>query len=129
MKTVRTQEENLDLLRNRRKGVASKADAAERKLTKMDAGHKDWAAQSALLEGLRDSMRELDSEIMTGEAKLGDSKRTLAQTWMTLKFGGLAECCRKGIVRLHRHISSSLLMVIYRSSPKQESLSWPSFLS
>jgi hypothetical protein len=129
MKTVRTQEENLDLLRNRRKGVASKADAAERKLSKMDAGHKDRAAQSALLEGLRNSMRELDSEIMTGEAKLGDSKRTLAQFWMTLKFGGLEECCRKGIVRLYRHIYSSILMFIYRSSLKQESLSWPSFLS
>jgi hypothetical protein len=129
MKTVRTQEENLDLLRNRRKGVASKADAAERKLTKMDAGHKDWASQSALLEGLRDSMRELDSEIMTGEAQLGDSKRTLAQTWMTLKFGGLEECCRKGIVRHHRHIYSLLLMVICRLSLKQESLSWASFLS
>jgi hypothetical protein len=129
MKIVRTQEENLDLLRNRRKSVASKADAAERKLIKLDPGHKDWATQSALLEGLRNSIRELDSEIMTGEAKLGDSKRTLAQFWMTLKFGGLEECCRKGIVRLHRHICSSLLMLIYRSSPKQESLSWPSFLS
>jgi hypothetical protein len=123
MKTVRTQEENLDLLRNRRKSVASKADAAERKLTRIDAGHKDRAAQSALLEGLRNSIRELDSEIMTGEAKLGDSKRTLAQFWMTLKFGGLEELCRKGVVRLHRHICSSLLMVIYRSSLKQESLS------
>ncbi|KAF8504541.1 hypothetical protein F5888DRAFT_761267 [Russula emetica] len=98
MKTVRTQEENLDLLRNRRKSVASKADAAERKLTKIDAGQKDRAAQSALLEGLRNSIRELDSEIMTGEAKLGDSKRTLAQFWMTLKFGGLEELCRKGVI-------------------------------
>jgi hypothetical protein len=129
MKTVRTEEENLDLLRNRRKSVASKADAAERKLTKMDPGHKDRGVQSALLEGLRNSIRELDSEIMTGEAKLGDLKRTLAQFWMTLKFGGLEECCRKGIVRLHRQACSSLLMVIYRSSLKQESLSWPNFLS
>ena len=104
MKTIRTHEENLDMLRNRRKSVASKADAAERKLSKMDIAHKDWGAQSALLEGLRNSIRELDSEIMTGEAKLGDLKRTLAQFWMTLKFGGLEECCRKGIVRLQRHI-------------------------
>jgi hypothetical protein len=129
MKTIRTQEENLDMLRHRRKSVASKADAAERKLTKMDIGHKDRAAQSALLEGLRNSIRELDSEIMTGEAKLGDLKRTLAQFWMTLKFGGLEECCRKGIVRLHCHIYSSLLTVTYRSLLKQESLSWPNFLS
>ena len=110
MKTVRTQEESLDQLRNRRKGVASKADAAERKLNRMDSGHKDTAAQSVLLEGLRNSIRELDSEIMTGEAKLGDSKRTLTKVWMTLKFGGLQECCRKGTVRFHRHVSPSLLM-------------------
>jgi hypothetical protein len=129
MKAVRTQEENLDQLKNRRKGVASKADAAERKLSKMDAGHKDRPTQSGLLEGLRDSMRELDSEIMTGEAKLGDLKRTSTKVWMTLKFGGLQECCRKGIVRLCHHICCSLLTVIVRSSLNQESLSWPSFLS
>ena len=128
MKAVRTHEEKLDQLRHRRKGVATKADAAERKLTKMDAGH-NRAAQSSLLEGLRNSIRELDSEIMTGEAKLGDLKRTLAQVWMTLKFGGLEECCRKGVVRLHRHICSSLLKVINRSLLKQESSSWLSFLS
>jgi predicted RNase H-like nuclease (RuvC/YqgF family) len=129
MKTVRTQEESLDQLRNRRKGVASKADAAERKLNRMDSGHKDTAAQSALLEGLRNSIRELDSEIMTGEAKLGDLKRALAKVWMALKFGGLQECCRKGIVRFCRHVYSSLLMDIFRLSLMQESSSWPSFLS
>lgn len=128
MKEIRTQEENHDQLKHRRKSVASKADAAERKLAKMDTGHKDRTAQFNLLEGLRNTIRELDSEIMTGDAKLGDLKRTLAQVWMTLKFGGLEEFCRKGIVRLNRHIYSSPLMVICRSSLKQESLSWPSFL-
>jgi len=104
MKGVRTQEENLDQLRHRRKGVASKADAAERKLSKMDAGHKDRAAQSSSLEDLRNLIRELDSEIMTGEAKLGDSKRTATKIWMTIKFGGLQECCRKGIVSPPLHM-------------------------
>jgi hypothetical protein len=129
MKAVRTQEESLDQLRNRRKGVASKADAAERKLNRMDSGQKDTTAQFILLEGLRNSIRELDSEIMTGEARLGDLKRTSAKAWMTLKFSGLQECCRKGIVRSHHHVCFALLMGILRSSLKQETLSWPSFLS
>jgi hypothetical protein len=129
MKAVRTQEESLDQLRNRRKGVASKADAAERKLNRMDSGQKDTTAQFILLEGLRNSIRELDSEIMTGEAKLGDLKRTSAKIWMTIKFGGLQDCCRKGIVRSHHHVYSALLMGIPRSSLKQETLSWQSFLS
>jgi hypothetical protein len=129
MKSVRTQEESLDHLRNRRKGVASKADAAERKLNRMDSGHKDTATQTVLLEGLRNTIRELDSEIMTGEAKLADLKRTSTKVWMTLKFGGLQECCRKGVVRFYPHVCSSPLMGIFRSSLKQESLLWPSFLS
>ena len=128
MKTIRTHEENLDLVRQRHKGVVSKADAAERKLSKMDVRHKDRAVQTALLEGLRNLIRELDEEMMTEEAKLGDLKRTLVQFWMTLKFGGMEECCRKGIVRLHHHICSLLLMTICRSLLNQESLSWPSFL-
>jgi hypothetical protein len=37
---------------------------------------------------------------MTEEAKLGDLKRTATKSWMTLKFGGLQEFCRKGLVRL-----------------------------
>ena len=114
MKSIRTQEERLDQLKNRRKGVASKADAAERKLNRMETGHKDTAAQSTLLEGLRNSMRELDSDIMIGEAKLGDLKRTSAKVWMSLKFGGLQECCRKGIVSSHLYVCLSLLMDICR---------------
>lgn len=102
MKAVRTQEESLDALKTRRKSVASKADSAERKLNRMDSGHKDTPAQSALLDRLQDTIRELDTEIMTGEAKLGDFKRTAANAWMTLKFGGLQECCRKGLVRSFR---------------------------
>jgi hypothetical protein len=99
MKGVRTQEEKLDIIKHRRKNVASKADSAERKLSKMDAQHKNTPTQTELLTRLRDEIRELDSEIMTQEAKLGDMKRTATKSWMTLKFGGLQECCRKGLVR------------------------------
>lgn len=35
MKAIRTREERLEEIRNRRKNVGSKADAAERKLSKM----------------------------------------------------------------------------------------------
>ena len=129
MKSIRTQEERLDQLKNRRKSVSSKADSAERKLNRMETGHKDTATQSTLLEGLRNTMRELDSDIMTGEARLGDLKRTSAKVWMTLKFGAMQECCRKGIVRSHHYVCFSLLMDILRSSLKQETSSWPSFLS
>jgi hypothetical protein len=129
MKVVRTQEERLDQLRNHRKGMASRADTAGRKLKKMDPGHKDLLKQVALHAGLRNSIRELDLEVMTREAELRDLKRTSTKVWMTLKFGGLQECCRKGIVRFHRHVCCSLLIGILRSLLMQESLSWPSFLS
>ncbi|KAH8996615.1 Eisosome component PIL1-domain-containing protein [Lactarius akahatsu] len=98
MKTVRTQEEKLDGLKHRRKNVVSKADSAERKLSKLDSGHKNTPAQTELLMRLREEIRELDSEIMTEEAKLGDLKRTATREWMALKFGGLQECCRKGLI-------------------------------
>ncbi|KAH9965316.1 hypothetical protein BC827DRAFT_1183818 [Russula dissimulans] len=98
MKAIRTEEESLDALKNRRRTVGSKADSAERKLSKMDPTHKDIPAQTAQLERLRDAMRELDSEIMIGEAKLGHLKRTATMAWMTLKYGGLEECCRKGLM-------------------------------
>lgn len=104
MKAVRTHEESLDRLKTRRKTVASKADTAERKLSKMDSSHKDALTQSNLLEQLRDTIRELDAEILTGEAKLGDLKRTATKAWMILKFGGLEECCRKGLVCLGSHV-------------------------
>jgi predicted RNase H-like nuclease (RuvC/YqgF family) len=105
MKSVRTQEEKLDILKHRRKGVVSKADSAERKLSKLDPGHKNTPAQTELLMRLREEIRELDSEIMTEETKLGDLKRTAAQDWMSLKFGGLQECCRKGLVSFSRLVS------------------------
>ena len=107
MKSIRTQEEKLDAIKHRRKNVASKADSAERKLNKMDSTNKNTSGQSELLTRLRDEIRELDSEIMTEEAKLGDLKRTATKSWMTLKFGGLQEFCRKGLVRLIAHALSA----------------------
>lgn len=111
MKAVRTQEESLDRLKTRRKTVASKADSAERKLSRMDSSHKDALTQSNLLEQLRDTIRELDAEILIGEARLGDLKRTATKAWMILKFGGLEECCRKGLVCLD--VSAVMCSVVH----------------
>ncbi|TFY70239.1 hypothetical protein EVG20_g2759 [Dentipellis fragilis] len=98
MKAVRGREEALDALRHRRKNVVSKADSAEKKLNKMSPEHKNIQVQTDALNRLQDEIRQLDSEIMTEEAHLGDFKRSSTKTWMSLKFGGLEECCEKGVI-------------------------------
>ncbi|KAI0929537.1 hypothetical protein AcV7_005370 [Taiwanofungus camphoratus] len=98
MKSVRTREESLDALRRRRKSLASDAESAERKLSKMNPDHKNLQAQTDLLNKLREDIRVMDTEIMAEEASLGDFKRSSAKTWMGLKFGGLVECCEKGAI-------------------------------
>ncbi|KII85674.1 hypothetical protein PLICRDRAFT_56887 [Plicaturopsis crispa FD-325 SS-3] len=98
MKSVRTREEALDELKRRRKGVAAKADSAERKLNKMSPEHKNLPMQTDMLNQLRDQIRLLDAEIMAEEASLGDFKRISTRSWMALKFGGLLECSQKGAI-------------------------------
>ncbi|KAH7929162.1 hypothetical protein BV22DRAFT_1029783 [Leucogyrophana mollusca] len=98
LKAVRTREENLDELRRRRKRVSANAESAEKKLNKMSPEHKNLTQQTDALNKLRDEIRSMDSEIMQEEADLGDFKRKCARNWMTLKFGGLVECCEKGVI-------------------------------
>ncbi|KAG6884369.1 hypothetical protein C0993_011711 [Termitomyces sp. T159_Od127] len=98
LKVIRTREENLDELKRRRKSVGAKAEAAERKLNKMGAEHKNATAQTDSLNALRAEIRSMDSEIMTEEAALGDFKRTMTRVWMGLKFGALLECSEKGTI-------------------------------
>ena len=98
MKAIRTREEDLDDLKRRRKSVAAKADSAERKLNKMSPEHKNLAMQTELLNRLRDEIRQLDTEIMTEEARLGDFKRSTTRSLMGLKFGGLQELSAKGTI-------------------------------
>jgi chromosome segregation ATPase len=86
-KTIRTKDEEFDELKKRRRAVGKNAEAAERKLQKMGpevggrprallmSKNKNLPSQTELLERLRDEMRQLDSEILTGEARLGDLKR------------------------------------------------------
>ncbi|KAH7915522.1 hypothetical protein BJ138DRAFT_1122565 [Hygrophoropsis aurantiaca] len=98
LKAVRTREENLDELKRRRKRVSASAESAEKKLNKMSPEHKNLSQQTDSLNRLRDEIRSMDSEIMQEEADLGDFKRKCARNWMTLKFGGLMECCEKGVI-------------------------------
>ncbi|KAG1732893.1 uncharacterized protein EDB91DRAFT_660122 [Suillus paluster] len=98
MKSVRTREEALDDVRRRRRRVGASADSAEKKLNKMSPEHKNLPAQTDALNRLRDEMRAMDGEIFREEAELGDFKRRCAKSWMQAKFGGLAECCEKGVI-------------------------------
>lgn len=98
MKSVRTREEALDDLRRRRRRVGASADGAEKKLNKMSPEHKNLTAQTEALNRLREEMRAMDGEIVREEAELGDFKRKCTKNWMQSKFGGLAECCEKGVI-------------------------------
>lgn len=100
LKEIRTREELLDELKRRRRSVMSKADSAEKKLSKMNPEHKNLVQQTDLLNRLREEIRGLDAEIMRDEAAIGDFKRSATRSWMGLKFGGLLECCEKGVVRI-----------------------------
>ncbi|EIW75499.1 hypothetical protein CONPUDRAFT_131737 [Coniophora puteana RWD-64-598 SS2] len=98
MKAVRTREEALDELKRRRRRIAANAESAERKLNKMSPEHKNLVQQTEMLNRLREEIRGLDTEILAEEADVGDYKRKCTKNWMTLKFGGLVECCEKGVI-------------------------------
>ncbi|EJF63738.1 hypothetical protein DICSQDRAFT_134340 [Dichomitus squalens LYAD-421 SS1] len=98
MKAIRTREENLDELKRRRKSVFSDAEAAERKLSKMNPENKNLQQQTDHLNRLREDIRQMDADITAEEANLGDFKRSTVRAWMGRKFGGLLECCEKGAI-------------------------------
>ena len=85
-------------MRRGRKALMSKADSADRKLSKMSPEHKNLRQQTDLLSGLREQISALDVKIMNEEAGLGDWKRIKAREWMGVLFGGLLECSEKGAV-------------------------------
>ncbi|KAF5370788.1 hypothetical protein D9758_002122 [Tetrapyrgos nigripes] len=98
MKAIRTHEEALDELKRRRKALISRADTAEKKLSKMSPEHKNLHTQTQTLNSLQEEIRMMDSQIMTEEAALGDMKRSKTRAFLGLKFGGLLECCEKGAI-------------------------------
>jgi chromosome segregation ATPase len=98
LKAIRTREESLDDLERRRRSVLRKAEDADKKLSKMGPENKHYSMQTDTLNRLREDIRSIDSDIMAEEAALGDFKRSATKVWMGLKFGGLVECCEKGMV-------------------------------
>ncbi|KAH9950817.1 hypothetical protein B0H21DRAFT_461366 [Amylocystis lapponica] len=98
MKSLRSREEGYDELRRRRRQLAAKADAAEKKLSKMRPDNKNMQEQTSQLDRLRDDIRIMDTDIMAEEASLGDYKRSTARSWMGIKFGGLLECAQRGVI-------------------------------
>ncbi|KAF9238257.1 hypothetical protein BU15DRAFT_62666 [Melanogaster broomeanus] len=116
MKAVRTREEALDELHRRRRRVGASAESAEKKLNKMGPEHKNLAAQTELLNKLRDEMHSMDGDIVREEAGLGDYKRKCTKNWMTLKFGGLVEFCEKGAVRRVPYFSIFPSMLLTNSA-------------
>ncbi|KAG6334280.1 hypothetical protein ID866_4808 [Astraeus odoratus] len=98
MKAVRSREEALDERKRRKKRMDASAEAVEKKIHKMSLEHKDIDTQTDTLKKLREEIRAMDEEIMREEAALTDFKRKCTKNWMTLKFGGLAECCEKGFI-------------------------------
>lgn len=74
-KRIRAREEALAELRRRRRETGNKAENAEKKLAKMGPENKSLPQQTDLLERLRQEMRQMDTEIVTEESKLGDFKR------------------------------------------------------
>ncbi|TCD61849.1 hypothetical protein EIP91_007839 [Steccherinum ochraceum] len=98
MKAVRTREEALDEMRRRRRTLSSRADDAERKLSKMSPENKNLQSQTATLTQLRDDIRLLDADIMNEEAGLSDFKRQSMRSWLGHKFGGIQDFCEKGLI-------------------------------
>ncbi|PVF94294.1 hypothetical protein CPB86DRAFT_876508 [Serendipita vermifera] len=95
LKDVRTKEEQLDELRRRRKTVAGKLDAQEKRLSKMGPENKSLSLATEQLTSLQNELRQLDSSILIDMARLSDHKRTVSHSVMVLKFGGLLELGEK----------------------------------
>ncbi|KIY44470.1 hypothetical protein FISHEDRAFT_51447 [Fistulina hepatica ATCC 64428] len=64
----------------------------------MSPEHKNFAAQTELLNNLRRDISEMDAKILHDEASVGDFKRTSAKAFLSIKFGGLLELSEKGVI-------------------------------
>ena len=99
MKFVQSRQKALVDLRRRRRDVGTSAEAAKKKLNKMNPEHKDFGVRTIDFNTREVEMAFMDKEIARQDAELGDYKRKCARDWMGFKFGGLVECCEKGVVR------------------------------
>ena len=99
LKVIRTKEESLDNLKRSRRNARRKAKKLDMKLSKMSPESKNSFAQKETLVHLQEEIRKMDAGVMFEETALNNFKRTATKAWMGLKFGGLVECCQKGMVR------------------------------
>lgn len=98
MKAVRTREESLDELQRRRRRTAASVESIKKKLTRMNQETKAFGAQMDALSTSCEDMRNLDAKIAHERSMIVVFKRKCTKNWLTLKFGGLAECCEKGMI-------------------------------
>lgn len=98
MKAVRTREESLDDLQRRRRRTAASVESIKKKLTRMNQETKAFSAQMDALDISCEEMRNLDAKIAREQSTIVAFKRKCTKNWLTLKFGGLAECCEKGMI-------------------------------
>lgn len=98
LKTIRTRAESLENLKRNKHEAKRKAENFDRHMRNMSPRNKNFAAHTEVLSNLWKDVREMDFEIKLEEAAFGDFKRTATKVWMGLKFGGLVECCEKGMI-------------------------------
>ena len=100
-------------MKRRRKSLITKADSAEKKLSRMSSEHKQLTIQTELLAKLNADIKLIEGEIVVEETSMADFKRTTARALLAHKFGGMIELCEKGIVgcsfpsAFHRHLTMS----------------------
>ena len=99
LKAIRTRIENLDDLKRQQRTISRKAEETERHLRSMEPTHRNFPSRVEAYNNFREAVREMNIAIKLEEAALSDFKRTSTKMWMGLKFGGLVECCEKGMVR------------------------------
>ncbi|KAG2136939.1 uncharacterized protein EDB93DRAFT_1253799 [Suillus bovinus] len=98
MKAVRTREESLDNLQRRRRRTAASVESIRKKLARMTQETKAFDAQMDALNISREALRHLDAKIAHERSTIVAFKRKCTKNWLTLKFGGLVECCEKGMI-------------------------------
>lgn len=126
LENMSTRGDSLDNLKQRRNSAHRKADDTAVQLKKMSPENKYYAMHTEALKRLRTDVRKMDSEIKLEDAAFGDFKRTTTKVWMTLKFGGLHDCCQKGTVRnFHPLLSHLFLTSCLRLREDMENWSLP----
>lgn len=108
LEAISTRGDSLDNLKRRRDDTHRKAEETSNQLSKMNPQHKFFSMHTDALRCLRKDVRKMDSEIKSEDTDFNDFKRTATKVWMTLKFGGLQDCCEKGTVRNLSHLVSHL---------------------